>query len=397
MPLIAQELEKLHRDLGAQVSAGRLPGLVSAVVSSDETDVFSAGTIGLGNPTLMRPDTIFRIASVSKPITAFVALQLVEEGRFGLDEPVGRLLPELAHPRVLRSIEGPVEDSVAAAKEITVRHLLTFTAGLGVVMAMPGTYPIQAELAAAIGEPGPPQPAKAKAPDEYLAALGSLPLVSQPGTAWMYNTCSDLLGVLMARAAGRELEQVLRERLFGPLGMSDTSFSVPPGKVGRLATSYAPDADGELQLFDPAEGGQWTQPPPFESAAGGLVSTVPDLLAFTRLMLGRGVFEGRRLLSEELFAAMSSDQLTSEQKANTSWMPGFFEDHGWGFGMAIRTVAGDGESAGSFGWSGGLGTYWACDPVKGTAGILLTQRAMTSPNPEEWVTRFWAGTHAAAS
>ncbi|MCE0539597.1 beta-lactamase family protein [Kineosporia rhizophila] len=392
----AEVLSRLHADLADQVAAGAVPGLVAAVVCGDETEVLVIGTQGLDDPTPMRPDTIFRISSLTKPIVAFAALQMVEEGVFGLDEPVEGLLPELAGLRVLRSLSGPVDDTVAAERPILVRDLLTFTAGFGQVMAPPGTYPIQAELDRAPGAPGPPQPARTVAPDEYLAALAALPLLHQPGAQWMYNTASDVLGVLMARAAGATLQQVLQQRLFGALALRDTGFCVPSSKIDRLATSYQPGPTGGLELFDPAEGGQWTSPPPLESGAGGLVSTAEDLLAFTRLMLGRGVFEGRRLLSEELFTAMTTDQLTEEQKQNTISMPGFFDTHGWGYGLSVRTVAGDGEPAGSFGWSGGLGTYWAATPG-GSAGILLTQRAMTSPEPEPLVTQFWSGVWAAGA
>ncbi len=362
------------------------------MVHPEGSQVLTAGTLGLGFGAPMQRDTIFRIASLSKPIVAFAALQMIEEGLFGLDEPVDRLLPELADRRVLRSLNSPVEDTVAAERPIAVRDLLAFTSGLGVVMALPGSYPIQAALDRAIGAPGPPQPATLASPDECLAALGALPLLFQPGDQWAYNTSSDLLGILLSRAAGTSLQKVLEDRLLGRLGMTDTAFSVPAADLRRLAVSYT----GELELFDPAENSQWASPPPLESGAGGLVSTVDDLLAFTQLMLGRGVFQGRRLLSDELFSAMTSDQLTSAQKARTTWVPGFFESHGWGFGLSVRTVAGEGESVGTFGWSGGLGTSWAGDPVVGSAGILLTQRAMTSPEPSAWMTRFWGGVHAAA-
>ncbi|GAB3238316.1 serine hydrolase domain-containing protein [Kineosporia babensis] len=380
-----------------------LPQLRGAVVGGGEAgwhgfqeDVFCVGTLGLDSAVPVQRDSIFRIASLAKPIVAFAALQMIKEGIFGLDEPVDRLLPELADRQVLRSLESPVTDTVPAERPILVVDLLRFTSGLGLVMAMPDTYPIQAALDRAIGAPGPPQPAKTKTPDEYLAALGNLPLLHQPGAAWAYNTSSDLLGILMARATGSTLQKVLQERIFDRLGMRDTGFSVPGASIKRLTASYTPNGDG-LDLFDPSEGSQWSSPPRLESGAGGLVSTVDDLLAFTRLMLGRGVFQGERLLSDELFTAMTTDQLSAAQKSRTIWVPGFFDTHGWGFGLAVRTVAGDGESAGAYAWSGGLGTSWGCDPVVGSAGILLTQRAMTSPAPEALTAQFWDGVHAACS
>ncbi|MDP9827411.1 CubicO group peptidase (beta-lactamase class C family) [Kineosporia succinea] len=392
MPMSSGVVEKLHADMAAQVAAGETPGLVAGVVRGDEVDVFCAGHLGREGEEVMRRDTIFRIASMTKPMLALVALRLVDAGVFGLDEPVGRLLPELARPRVLRRLDGPVGDTVAAERAVTVRDLLAFTAGLGVVMAAPGQYPVQAEIEAAIGAPGPPRPAKTVPADEFLARLGTLPLLHQPGAEWMYNTASDVLGVLVSRAAGASLGEVMRAYLFEPIGMRDTGFWVPPESVDRLAVSYT--FDETWQVFDLARGGQFTAPPPFESGAGGLVSTLDDCLAFSRLMLGGGVFEGRRLLSGELFAEMTRDQLTPAQKARTFWVPGFFDTHGWGFGMAVRTVAGDGESVGSYGWSGGLGTAWACDPARRGAGILLTQRAMTSPVPNPVMQAFWSAATA---
>ena len=238
--------------------------------------------MALGGNDPMRRDTIFRISSMTKPVTAVATMILVEECKLRLDEPVDRLLPELADRRVLRAVDGPLDDTVPANRPITVRDLLTFRMGFGMVMAMPGTSPIQdAPHEVMLGQ-GPPHPSKTPAPDEWIRRLGTLPLMHQPGERWMYNTGSDVLGVLIARASGQPFETFLRERIFEPLGMKDTGFSVPAAELDRLATSYWTDPEtGALELHDEPDG-QWSRPPAFPSGAGGLVSTVDDYLAFAR-------------------------------------------------------------------------------------------------------------------
>ncbi len=364
------------------VERGEVPGIVTAVAENDRTDVQELGTRTLGGTDVVRRDTIFRIASMTKPITAAATMMLVEEGRLRLDDPVDRLLPELARPRVLRSIDAPLDDTVPAERAITVRDLLAFTMGIGIV---PG-HPIQRamdELSLGQGMPGF---ANVPAPDAWMRALGSLPLMQQPGEGWLYNTGSDVLGVLVARASGVGFESFLRERIFAPLGMLDTGFSVPDAALHRLATSYAVDPrTGELVVHDRPRNGQWSRPPAFASGAAGLVSTVDDYIAFARMMLDRGRWRDTQLLSEESVAQMTTDQLTPEQK-------GSFLDahHGWGFGVGVVLRCDDlGRPAGAFGWDGGLGTSWWCDPDRSRFGVLLTQRAWSSPEPPSVVRTFW--------
>jgi CubicO group peptidase (beta-lactamase class C family) len=219
-------------------------------------------------------DAIFHISSMTKPIIAAATMLLVEECTLRLDEPVDALLPELAERRVLKRLDGPLDDTEPAKRAITVRDLLTFRMGFGQMMAPPDAYPI---LSAANEQQiglGPPNPSAMPAPDEWMRRLGSLPLMHQPGERWMYNTGADVLGVLIARASGQPLEMFLRERLFEPLGMKDTGFSVPEASLGRLATSYWTEpASGKLTVYDKPRGGQWSRPPAFPSGAGGLVST----------------------------------------------------------------------------------------------------------------------------
>src|SRR5437763_15194032 len=189
----------------------------------------------------MRHDTIFRISSMTKPIIAVATMILLEECTLRLDEPVDRLLPELANRQVLKRLDGPLDDTVPANRPITVRDLLTFRMGFGQMMAPPDAYPILKTANEQQIGMGPPSPSTMPAPEEWMRRLGQLPLMHQPGEQWMYNTGSDVLGVLIARASGQPLATVLRDRLFEPLGMTDTGFSVPEASLDPLATSYWTD------------------------------------------------------------------------------------------------------------------------------------------------------------
>jgi len=273
-------LGRMREVMAGHVERGDVPGLVTLVSRRGETHVDAIGAKAVGGGDPMRRDTIFRITSMTKPVTAAAAMILVEECRLRLDEPVDRLLPELAGRRVLKRIDGPLDDTVPAQRPITLRDLLTFRLGFGLIMAPPDSTPIQlaesAQQLATLGMPTPPSP---HAPDEWLRRFATLPLMHQPGERWMYNTGSHVLGMLIARAAGQPLEKFMRERIFEPLGMKDTAFSVPAAKVDRLASAYDFDPEaGALALFDGVEGGQWSRPPEFPDGGAGLVSTVDDYL-----------------------------------------------------------------------------------------------------------------------
>jgi len=235
------------------------------------------------------------------------------------------------------------------------------------------------------------------APDEWMRRLGRLPLMHQPGEKWMYNTGSDVLGVLIARASGQSLETFLRERIFEPLGMKDTGFSVPEALLDRLATSYWTNpASGELVVYDEAAGGQWSREPAFPSGAGGLVSTIDDYLAFGQMMLSLGKHKGSRILSRLSVETMTTDQLTPEQKAVSGLVPGDFDSHGWGFGVSVITRRDDIAAVpGRYGWDGGMGTSWYSDPREEMVIILMTQRAWTSPRPPDVCLDFWTSAYQA--
>jgi CubicO group peptidase (beta-lactamase class C family) len=336
-------LARLHDVMGAHVARGEAPGLVSVVSRRGEAHVDAIGTSAVDGGTPVHPESIFRISSMTKPITAVATLILLEECVLGLDEPVERLLPELADRRVLRRIDGPIEDTVPAHRSITVRDLLTFRLGFGAYFAPCPVNDAAAPLQVSVG---PPQPSLPPEPDEWMRRFATLPLMCQPGERWLYHTGADLLGVLIARASGQPFETFLRERIFEPLGMKDTAFFVPTADVGRLVTSYMTSPEtGTLNLFDEPSG-QWSTPPAFPSGGAGLVSTAADFLAFAEVLL-RG---GAPLLSRPSVETMTADQLTPAQKAASGFYPDDFDARGWGFGVGVVTRRDDPRSS----WSPGF-------------------------------------------
>jgi CubicO group peptidase (beta-lactamase class C family) len=364
-------LGRLADLLAGSVQRGEAGEVVALLWRDGETHVETAGGA--------EPDTIFRIASMSKPVAAVAALILVEECALRLDDPVDEFLPELASRRVLTRVDGPLDETVPADRPITLRDLLTFTAGLGFGHGMfgpPGSVPFMDALDALRG--GMPRPAAVVEPDEWMRQLGALPLAAQPGTRWLYNTGSDILGVLITRVTGQPFDDFLQERIFEPLGMIDTGFWVPPDSVSRLPTQYTRDDSGALVVYDPPDG-QWATPPAFPSGAGGLVSTAPDYFAFASMLRGGGVHRGVRVLSRPSVSLMTSDQLPAEVKAVSGIAPGDFDAMGWGFGVSVVTRRTQVYHAvGTYGWNGGLGTTWVNDPAENLTLILLTQHAFTS-------------------
>lgn len=391
--LSAARLARMHDVMAAHVERGDVPGLVALISRRGEVHLDVIGTMAAGGGAPMRRDTIFRIASMTKPIAAAAAMILVEECRLRLDDPVDPLLPELAGRRVLTRLDAPLDDTLPAHRPITLRDLLTFRMGIGLVPAPPRTHPIQTAMEEAGLAPGPNPPRPAT--DEWMRRLGELPLVHQPGEGWMYHTGSDVLGVLLARACGQTLEDVLRERLLEPLGMRDTGFFVPAERLDRLPPSYTRDpATGRLAVHDDPDQSRWGRPPAFAAAGGGLVSTVDDYHAFCRMMLDRGRHRGRRILSRPSVELMTTDQLTAQQRAENRLF--FGDSRGWGFGMAVVTRRTDVASTpGRFGWDGGIGTSGWSDPAEDMVGILMTQRLMDSPQPPGVFRDFWTSAYQA--
>jgi CubicO group peptidase (beta-lactamase class C family) len=382
-----KRLTRVRDVLSRHVDAGYVPGAVAVVSRHGEVHIEAAGTLafeGPGSGTPMAADTICRIGSMTKPVVAACAMTLVEDCTLRLDDPVDELLPELADMTVLTDQNGPLEAVIPAERPITLRDLLTFTFGTGIVVAEPGTVPIADALNALQGdEPG-------QSPDEWIRQLGALPLVCQPGERWMYHTAADVTGVLIARATGMSFGDALRERICEPLQMKDTAFSVPSENIRRLATAYQlDDTTGEVVVEDGPDG-YWSKPPTFESGGGGLVSTIDDFLAFASALLAGGTRHSERVLSRPSVTLMTTDHLTPAQKAISGFTPGYFDDIGWGFGMSVRTRRAHlgpspgvsypwAASAGSYGWPGVYGTGWYNDPAEDMTTILMTQRAPAPP------------------
>lgn len=394
----ATRLERMHRILAGHVDCGSAPGLVALVSRKGETHVEALGVQSLESGAPMQRDTIFRITSMTKPITAVAAMILVEECKLRLDDPVDRLLPELADRQVLRRLESPIDDTVPANRPILTRDLLAFTSGYGLVLAPPDTYPIQQAISDLdIAGFGPPDPERVHTPDQWIEQIGTLPLVHQPGEQWLYNIGSYILGVLIERAAGMPFETFLKERIFDPLAMHDTAFSVPARKLDRLADAYSPDAGtGTLDLADAAAGSALRKSPSFPDGGAGLVSTVDDMLAFGLMLLNRGASGGRRILSRTAVELMMADQLSPEQKAASDGFVFLLGKHGWGFGgQVINRREHVGFAPGTFGWSGGYGTTWYVDPAEELITVLMTQVAMTSAQAPAIFLDFWTSAYQA--
>ncbi len=359
----------LQEVLDEQCRAGAVPGAVALVATGDDVEVACAGVRAVDGEPMTR-DALFRIASITKPIVAAATMALVERGRLTLDESVERLLPKLAEPVVLRAVDGPVDDVVPAERPITVRDLLTFQAGHG----FPPNFdaPVVGLLMGELLQ-GPPQPQRVPPPDEWMARLARIPLLHQPGKGWTYNAGSDILGVLLARAEGTSLGDVLTDTIFDPLGLRDTGFAAV--EVDRLASYYRRGATGAgLELVDGPDG-QWSSLPEFQSGAGGLVSTVDDWCTFGRMLLAGGEHDGRRVLAADSIEQM----MTSHAEAGPD--NPFLQGQGWGFGGSVDLD----ESApwnvpGRYGWIGGTGTAGYVIPSRGVVSVWLAQVELGGPD-----------------
>jgi CubicO group peptidase (beta-lactamase class C family) len=375
------------------IEHGWAPGLVTYVYHRGREHVETIGTMAFDSTTPIQRDTIFRLASMTKPVTAVGAMTLLEECRLRLDDSIEPWLPELENRRVLRTLESPLDDTVPAAREITVRDLLTFRSGYGEVMFFSPTCPLQKAMAEA--RLPLTEWIFADTPDEFMKRLGALPLAFQPGERWLYHMSAEILGVLISRVSGQTLGEFLSERIFEPLGMKDTAFYVPDDKADRLPVSYVPNRKtNTLDVYDAVAKSEWRSPPPFESGGGGLVSTVDDYLAFSRMMLNKGRHGREQILSRASVELMTLDHLTPEHRIGAEI---FFGSYGsWGFGMAVDIRREEiFHTPGRFGWTGGLGTSAYTDPAEGMIAIIFTQRAMDSPEPPKVFTDFFTTAYAA--
>jgi CubicO group peptidase (beta-lactamase class C family) len=395
--LSKHRLFRLGEIMEEHIAAGRIAGAAFLVDRDGAEHVGALGTSelhGAGRP--LGRDSIFRITSMTKAVVAVAAMMLVEECRLRLDDPVDDLIPELAHRRVLRRLDGPLDDTVPAERPITLRDLLTFTWGFGLVGGPVEAYPIlQAVHEREILTLGPPSPPIPHTSDEWLRRLGELPLMAQPGSVWLYNTGSVVLGALIERATGRQLPAVLRERVFDPLGMVDTGFHVPTADLHRFCPQYWTDhLNGDVVAYDPVDG-QWSRPPVFADGAAGLVSTVDDYAAFARMLRAGGRLGQERLLSPASVALMTADHLTAGQRAAGIDSPSEWDHRGWGFGVSVVTRRDHvWATPGRYGWDGGYGTTFAVDPAEGLVAVLMTQSAIY-PQVSPQYLDFWTGVYAA--
>lgn len=352
------------------VRAGVVPGAVALVadVRAGVTEVAVAGMRAVDGDVPMTRDTLFRLASITKPITAAATMALVERGRLGLDDPVSTWLPELAEPMVLRAPDAELDDVVAAERPITVRHLLTFTGGHG----FPADFslPVVAALTGELRQ-GPPDPPAVPAPEEWMARLSRIPLQHQPGERYLYNAQSDILGVLLARVEGTSLAEVLSDTLLSPLGMADTAFTTRD--VTRTAAYHRRAGDGFLVIDEPD--GRWASEPAFQSGAGGLVSTADDWAAFGRMLLADGVApDGTAVLSPESVRLMTSPHVTAEPDNP------FLQGQAWGYGGSVDTHVDESfHVLGRYGWVGGTGTAGYVVPSRGLVLVWLAQVELGGP------------------
>ena len=394
--LSSARLARMHDTLLRHVDSGRLPGLVAVISRRGAEHVDAIGTLAFDRTAPMRRDTIFRLASVTKPITAVAAMILIEECKLRLDDPVDAFLPELANRKVLRTIDSELVDTVPAKRQITVRDLLTYRSGYGEVAFVSPTCPLQRALIearlplSAWMFPG--------TPDEFMQCLGRLPLAHQPGERWLYHMSAEILGVLIARVAGMPLSAFMRQRIFDPLGMNDTGFTVPEAHLDRVATCYKTDfSTSEITVLEEARSDLLARPCVFESGAGDqFVSTADDLLAFGRMMLNRGAYGTERILSRPAVEIMTTDQLTPEQKAASPFFENFWDSRGWGLGVSIVTRRDDVAGVpGRFGWDGAFSTSFYVDPREDMVGILMAQCRPGSLRLPPVVLDFWTSAYQA--
>ena len=373
----ANRFKKLTLGMAAYVDRGEIAGFTTLIHRHGEiAHMDFVGWQDEEGKIPLKRDTIFRIASMSKPVASVATLILLEDGKFRLEDPIDRWLPELANRKVLRNPVGAIDDTYPSPRPITVGDLLTQRPGIASHFDAPS-----AAVTALLSNLG-----SAAGVDDWLKTLGQVPLLYPPGERFIYGYSMDVLGALVSRVSGMSFPDFLQTRLFGPLGMNDTAFWVPEAKAPRLSVGYAWDAKiGKRTIFDPATKSKFAVAPKVPSGAGGLVSTADDYLKFGSMLLRNGIAGDTRILSRKTVELMTSDFLTPEQRR----MPFFYDADFWsgqGYGLGVSVVdnvakRSEPSSIGQYGWNGAYGTLWLNDPREDMTAILMIQTMYGETSP----------------
>ena len=362
----SSRLARLGRCMEAYIDRGDFAGLVVLIARHGAVcylETFGQMDIEAQKP--MAVDTIFRIYSMSKPITTVAALTLYEQGRFQLTTPVSEFIPAFKDLQVLRSFTETDIEFEPLAREMTVRDLMTHTSGL--TYGFDDSSPIEEMYRQHIHG----DKFLRRSLQETMALLADLPLVHQPGTAWRYSVSTDVLGYIVEAASGMPLGSFLQQQVFEPLGMQDTGFFVPPDRIDRLAANYAPEPDGSLRLVDAPSTGIYSRPPRLESGGGGLASTIGDYFQFAQMLLNGGTWGGERILSRKTIELAMMNHLTPEMLPS-------YQNPGFGFGLGGKVLMDPAQaqivgSPGLFGWGGAATTDFWIDPTEQLVGVIMPQ------------------------
>ena len=371
----ADKLGAVAPALKAIVDAGDLSGFVTLSYRRGEVGQLNVkGKRNIEENLPMTRDTLFRIASMTKPVTSVAALMLMEEGKFKLDDPITKWAPEFSNMRVLKTAEGPLDETVPAARAITFDDIFTHRSGLAYGFSSMG--PIAHEYQRVLGD----VLNNNMTSDTWMKAIATMPLLYQPGERFHYSHSTDVLGFLVERISGMPFRDFLIERLFKPLGMPDTDFFVPTAKRGRAAVVYR--QDDKTGKLNPVPFKQYDTAPNFCGGGGGLISTVDDYLKFARMLFSKGEFEGKRYLKAGTVELMCTNRLTPEQRA-IPFLGAIPMWAGMGFGLGVSVIDAPDKlgflgmgGVGSFGWPGAFGTWWQADPANDMILIYLIQNSM---------------------
>lgn len=395
--LSARARTRIREALSRYVESGTGPGAVAVVAHRGDVHVEAVGHLasnGAKSTLPMSEDTVFRVASWTKNVVAAATMSLVEDGVFRLADPIDDWVPELADMDVLLHPTGPLRATRRARRPITIEDLLTCRIGTGTMPVEPGIAPVADALTALENEPG--RSGHGLDASEYLARLGQIPLVREPGEVWMYYVPAIVLGMLVERAAGNPLETVLQERIFRPLGMPDTTLRPDERLIARAAEAYRLDSRTGQPVVDSPRAGGPVHGAPFKEASSALVTTPQDFLAFTTALMPDPYQKRASVLSPRSIALMTADHLTSAQRSSSTfvWPPGFYGSIGWGYSLGIvtsgRYLA---PSTGSYGWYGKFGTVWFDDPSHQLTTMLFCQTD-TGWKPIPVYREFWASVYA---